>query len=355
MNKIIFKTVFLIISIQVIVYSATVNGRLVVLTNNGTNYVVKAQVNTNTGTDDMGGATMILNFNNTNLSYSGVYTFHNFSGTPYSVATITNPLPNQLRINIELQTDDSGTIVARAPSWTDLVTINFNVLNTSGSAGLVWQTSNIDWAIFDGDNNTLWDSGTFTNEDTTPLPVELVYVKGNIEKGFTNLSWQTATEVNNYGFDVERCDQLNNNWQKIGFVHGHGNSNSLKNYSFIDSYPLSGKLKYRLKQIDLDGCFEYSEIVEVNVETPLAFSVEQNFPNPFNPKTKISYQIPEASFVTLKIYNSIGQLITNLVNENQQAGKYEVSFNGSLLNSGIYYYTIQSGSFLQTRKMLLLK
>ena len=140
----------------------------------------------------------------------------------------------------------------------------------------------------------------------------------------------------------------------IGFIGGHGNSNSPNNYSFIDNKPLSAKSLYRLKQIDKNGTFNYTKSIEAEAVI-LKYDLAQNFPNPFNPSTLITFSLPVSSNVVVKIYNVLGKLITTLVNENKEAGSYTVNFNASGLGNGVYFYKIQAGNFAKTMKMLLLK
>jgi hypothetical protein len=190
------------------------------------------------------------------------------------------------------------------------------------------------------------------------LPVELTSFTVKQSANSIELQWATATEVSNYGFDIERASVVKQNsqssWQKIGFISGHGNSNSPNNYSFIDNKPLSGKSQYRLKQIDKDGAFQYSKTIEIG-SVILKYDLAQNYPNPFNPSTLIAYSIPKSSMVILKIYNVLGKQITTLVNENQQAGNYKVNFDARGLSNGVYFYKIQAGNFVEIKKMLLLK
>lgn len=353
------KIFVLLIILCAQLYPTDVNGRFVVVTNNGTNYSVTIQLSTNTGTDDLGGSTIVLNFNNLDLSFpstpqNGIdYTYHNFSGGNYSTATVTRPLINQIWLNIELNTDNAGTVVAASPSWTNVATINFTTLDASGNAGLTWQTLDGNWFIFDGDNATIWNNGTFTNENTTPLPVELTSFTSKLIINKVQLNWSTKTETNNYGFDVER--KVNGDWQKIGFVEGNGNSNSPKEYSFIDRNLFGGnKYNYRLKQIDNDGQFDYSQVIEV-LNVPTSFELFQNYPNPFNPETRIRYQLPFETKVVIKVYNILGSEVLELVNEKKEAGIYEVNFNASSLASGIYLYKIITDNFVSTKKMTLLK
>jgi len=185
-------------------------------------------------------------------------------------------------------------------------------------------------------------------------PVELTSFAATRIKEGVILLWETATEVNNYGFDIERSVD-GRNWNKLWFVEGHGNSNSPKSYSFVDNELISTKILYRLKQIDTDGSFEYSDVVEVLVDGQTEFKLVQNFPNPFNPSTVIRYSLPEASEVNLSVFNSLGQEVVNLINERQEAGRFNITFNASNLPSGIYYYSIRANNYYSVKKMLLLK
>ncbi|MBK7379858.1 MAG: T9SS type A sorting domain-containing protein [Ignavibacteriales bacterium] len=243
--------------------------------------------------------------------------------------------------------------------------------------------ANIDSWMFYGEEsagnvaNIFLDNFEYSNQIENPLPVELTSFSGFLNNDNIKLNWETATEVNNYGFDIERNTPLiplsrgevdgNNVWEKIGFVNGNGNSNSPKSYSFIDNNVSAGSYLYRLKQIDNDGQFEYSKTVEVSFIKPDAFALEQNYPNPFNPTTKIKYTIPSATLrwqshrhaqgdilVSLKVFDVLGNEVAALVNETQQPGTYEVKFNADKLSSGVYYYRLQAGNIVENRKMVLL-
>jgi hypothetical protein len=149
-------------------------------------------------------------------------------------------------------------------------------------------------------------------------------------------------------------------WETIGFIQGNGNSNSPKNSSFVDSNPPSGDLQYRLKQIDFDGKYEYSGIVEVKMDAPINFALEQNYPNPFNPITTIKYSIPgnvveTLQATSLRIYDVLGKEVAVLVNQKQSAGNYEVKFDGTKLASGVYFYKLQAGDFISIKKLILMK
>lgn len=197
--------------------------------------------------------------------------------------------------------------------------------------------------------------------ESAPLPVELTAFSAAAVDGGVKLTWQTKTEVNNYGFEIERTSTLpdeggaGKGWETIGFIAGAGNSNSEIPYSFTDKNLVKGKYSYRLKQIDIDGSFKYSVIADVDFNAVLDFVLEQNYPNPFNPSTVIKYNIPADGFVSLKIFNLLGQQVASLVNKQQTSGKYEVKFDASELSSGMYIYRLTSGEFTSSHKMMLTK
>ena len=205
---------------------------------------------------------------------------------------------------------------------------------------------------------TFYEYALGSNENN-PLPVELNSFSASVIGSIVKLNWQTATEVNNYGFEIERSvisnEVRNLSWEKIGFINGSGNSNSPKNYSFADDNITAGTYSYRLKQIDNDGQFEYSKTIEVDFGAPQKFELSQNYPNPFNPSTTIRFNLPDAGIVKLTIFNILGQEIRTLVNGFKEAGVNTINFDASNLNSGMYIYKIEAGSFVQTRKMTLVK
>lgn len=188
----------------------------------------------------------------------------------------------------------------------------------------------------------------------SPLPVELNSFTITVKSGIITLNWTTSTEVDNFGFNVERSAG-GNTWQNIGFVQGAGNSNSVKKYSFVDNNINAGRYSYRLQQVDNGGKYTYSKIIEIdNSVQPKSFSIG-NYPNPFNPSTTIQYALPVNAFVKITICNILGQTITTLVNQNMEQGVHEVNFNASNFSSGTYIYRIEAGNFIATKKMLLIK
>lgn len=201
------------------------------------------------------------------------------------------------------------------------------------------------------------------------LPVELsLFTAKVLRSGGVQLKWRTETEVNNYGFEVERTKgdfEFRNsprgmdyqNFELIGFVEGNGNSNSPKDYSFTDNNVGYGKYSYRLKQIDTDGQFEYSKVIEVDAgNIPSEIVLEQNYPNPFNPKTTIKFALAETQKASLIIYDALGNTIETPFQGIVEGGKkYEVEFNAEGLSSGIYFYQLATESKIENRKMILIK
>jgi len=251
-------------------------------------------------------------------------------------------------------------------SWTtDAAGGGANGFNVNWSEGLAIDNANKKLFVAD-----IWNNRVLEFTASSALPVELISFTGSANGSSVTLNWQTATEVNNYGFNVERAlmvrqnspqAQLGMTWEKIAFVQGHGNSNSPKEYSFTENLALAhnlnlNRVQYRLKQIDFNGVFEYSPIVEVNVEAPSQLKLAQNYPNPFNPETTINFQIPFASHVTLKIYDVLGREVASLVDEFKQAGTYVKTLHATSLPSGVYFYKLQTANgFSETKKLILLK
>ncbi|BDQ02280.1 MAG: hypothetical protein KatS3mg037_0855 [Ignavibacterium sp.] len=194
------------------------------------------------------------------------------------------------------------------------------------------------------------------------IPVELVSFSASVIGNDIELKWVTASEINNKGFEIEKCltqtptkEEGFIDWISLGFVRGNGTSTEMNSYEFVDQNLEPGKYSYRLKQIDYDGSFSFSNIVEAEVFAPDEFSLEQNYPNPFNPTTVISWQSPVGSHQTLKIYDVLGNEVATLVDEYREAGRFKVEFYASNLASGLYFYKLTAGNYSATRKMILMK
>jgi hypothetical protein len=286
----------------------------------------------------------VVTYPNTNISIQG-----NSSQTiTWNVAN-TNVAPvNVANVNILLSTDGGQTfpitIAANTPNdGTEEVAIP-NEATTSARI-MIEAVGNV---FFDLSN------ANFTIIDN-PIPVELASFNAVSDENGVVITWSTVTETNNSGFNVERSSN-GQSFEKVTFVEGNGTTTEKKYYRFVDNTPIGGRNYYRLSQVDFDGTINKSNIVEVDVELPLTYSLEQNHPNPFNPSTTINYQLAKDGFVTLKIYNVIGREVAVLVNQVKPAGKHTVEFNSTNnLSSGTYFYELRSGDFVSTKKLMLMK
>ena len=265
--------------------------------------------------------------------------------------------------------NDQITTTFTGPSW---LTLNSSGELTGIAPG---STGSFDVSIITANQHAQADTQTFiltVVDPDFPLPVELSSFSGKCRNGNIELTWTTSTELNNAGFEIGRMSRNykqpgTTGWIKIGYVTGSGNSNSPKNYSYLDkNIPDNGIYSYRIKQIDKDGKYKYSNPITVEVRNiPQSYSLEQNYPNPFNPSTKIKYSLPFESNVRLVVYNAIGESVKELVFQEQKPSYYEVNFDAAStscgLSSGIYIYSIKAVSsdsknnFLSVKKMVLMK
>lgn len=189
-----------------------------------------------------------------------------------------------------------------------------------------------------------------------PLPVKLNSFTSSISGNNVKLNWITTSEENNSGFEIYRSELNKNDFVKIGFVTGKGNSSTPTNYSFEDKKLNSGKYEYKLKQVDYNGNYEFFKLSNtVEVTNPGKFTLSQNYPNPFNPVTKIDYSLPSNSKIRIDVYDITGKLIKTLVNETKNAGFYTVEFNASSISSGVYFYSMTSDNFKEVKKLTVIK
>lgn len=268
--------------------------------------------------------------------------------------------PIQVRLKVEDYSDptkscETEATVTVANEWQWLVfdfanqasgtaplnlTFNYNKASIFFNFGVTGATA--------GERTYYFDDMAF---GITPVPVELTSFTASVTESGVVLNWSTATEVNNRGFEIEKSE--NGNWNAIGFVEGNGTVTSTRNYTYTD-VTAPGKYSYRLKQIDFDGSFTYSNAVEAEF-MPSEFSLGQNYPNPFNPETKISFTLPVQENVTIKVFDLTGKEVKTLVNGKMEAGKHSVTLNAEGLSSGVYFYQMTAGSFTSVKKLSVLK
>jgi len=275
-----------------------------------------------------------LDFRNASFPYSGTVQHHFWW-------QVTTPGVSSINITYDLPPDQSMTIVDN---------ITGTLLNLGpffGSGVAVIPAS-----------YTAFGTKAILTMTYVGIPVELTSFIGTITQDGVLLNWTTATELNNQGFDIERSTSIQS-WEKIGYVPGSGTTTEPKSYSYLDQNVTNGSYSYRLKQIDFDGTISYSDEIEVDF-TPDNFELFQNYPNPFNPSTTIQFQVPNASDVTVIVYDMLGQEVRSLFAGQVQAGKYSVEWDGmnnagSKMSSGSYIYRMTAGDFVEVKEMVLLK
>ncbi len=209
------------------------------------------------------------------------------------------------------------------------------------------------------------ESGFSNMIDTTlssQTPVQLYSFSGHVSNSKNIiLEWSTTTESNNYGFEIQRrSDKKETKFESIDFIEGNGTVLKPKHYRYVDENVAEGTYHYRLKQVDFEGTYDYSDTIEITLVLPSSIHLHQNYPNPFNASTEISYNLPVSSHVELIIYDMIGHQVCRLIDQFQTKGKYSVKWNardslGKEVSSGIYYYKIKTESFSEFRKMMLVK
>ncbi|MBS1492629.1 MAG: T9SS type A sorting domain-containing protein [Bacteroidetes bacterium] len=252
-------------------------------------------------------------------------------------------------ISISLNNTTPGSLTPSFAPKTDMAT-------QTGPCGLVVTDFNGDFkkdiaVAYTGSNYY----SVFLSTSILPLPVEISSFTSTVVNNSVTLNWNTVMEENNSGFDIERSF-FGGDWSKIGFAAGNGTVNAPQSYSFIDKGLNTGRYSYRLKQIDYNGNYKYYELQnEVVIGIPTKFALMQNYPNPFNPATIINYQLAVNSFVSLKVYDVTGKEVMNVINENQTAGYYTVSFNSAGLSSGTYFYKLTTDNFSDVKKMVVIK
>jgi hypothetical protein len=338
---------------------------------------------TRTGTNDvyLGTADFVLTFNSVAFTNPTVVrespsfwnltsTSNNPVGGNYRAATTPAAITgNEIVINLnqvsfgdQIEFDDFVARINNTPLTHRVGRYRVTGINNSSAfMNLQWKTTGtgLTTQVFTLGNISPWSSQQITinaiNPGSAPLPVELTSFTASYKNSAVMLNWKTETEMNNYGFNVERRVS-EGNWDSIAFIEGHGNSNSPKEYSYIDKDLFAGgsSFQYRLKQIDSDGSFEYSDVVEVEV-VPDQYALSQNYPNPFNPSTTIQFSLPKQTHLKINLYNMLGEQVATLAEGMFESGYHKVTFNTSNLPSGTYIYRLESSDFVQVKKMILMK
>jgi hypothetical protein len=304
--------------------------------------------------------TILIHSNNGGSPGTVIWSQSNLQATSRVTTGVVLFNVNEYKFTFDFTAANAIMLPSTGMYWVEI----FN--NSVESGNFFWETGNLDathgvagsgW--YTTTPGTSWnldpatDFALTVNGDDAIVPVELVSFAATSNGTEVNLNWQTATEINNKGFEIQKM--FGSVFETIGYVEGNGTTTENNYYSFTDNKVTSGTYTYRLKQVDLDGTFKYSNEVEVNVIAAAVFSLAQNYPNPFNPTTNINFSIPESGNVKLAVYNTLGQEVATLVNGVMAAGQHEVTLNAQSLPSGAYIYKLQSGNSVMIKKMLLLK
>jgi len=300
-------------------------------------------------------------------SFEDIKAGADYDGNGQIEATMTEVDGLVANLKALLDTTATGTIASSIADSLKIVTNKYFPRNIDGIFNYKWVTNDFSH----GAHNPLFVvkllQYTIQYVKFGDVPVELSAFNASVSNGVVSLQWQTATEKNNKGFEVQR--RIGTKWETIGFVNGKGTSSEVNKYNYSDNVAklnVSGNVAYRLRQIDFDGTSVMSNEVNVNYTSgPKSYTLSQNYPNPFNPSTTIRYTLPFDSQVKISIYKVTGELVKVLVNGTKPAGNYDVVMNTAHENvefsSGIYFYSIEaqavdgSSTFRQTKKMVLLK
>ncbi|MGB8319161.1 MAG: T9SS type A sorting domain-containing protein, partial [Ignavibacteriaceae bacterium] len=286
--------------------------------------------------------------------YTGLAAMHPNTPDIIYISTTYDPRDNSFLTKHEIfkgVTRDSGTTWGWTPITQNSTVDNLRPIVPEWEnykTALIWFRGN----YYSAQNISAEIVGIITDE-AGALPVELTNFVAHSVNNTIVLNWETGTETNNRGFEIEKYE--NAKWNKIGFLKGKGTTSEISKYSFIDKNINQNFIKYRIKQIDLNGSYSYSNEVEINKNYVSKYELRRNYPNPFNPVTTITYTLPQAGNVELKIYNSLGQKVAQLVNKQMQAGSYKVTWDAQNEPSGIYFYKITVNRFSQVNKMVLMK
>jgi len=281
------------------------------------------------------------------------------SSSEWNLYTSTLPTSNGMGVVATDIPDASSTLSYQGtvtdPAYTDFAQGYFGFMAVHSSSAAARAAAEFDQFFF--------DTSAFS-----PLPVELASFRGHVvDNADIHLEWTTVSEVNNYGFYIqERNNGITEEWNDMPavFIPGNGTTTEPHYYEHLVLNMPAGSYDYRLRQVDLDGSQSYSPVVSVNVESPLntdgeavpaVFALHQNFPNPFNPSSSIRFTVHASLFTTLKVFNTLGQEVATLVDEQKQAGTYAVQWNAANVPSGVYFYRLQSGTSFETKKLILLR
>ena len=329
---------------------------------NGGHFDVRVDINSVGPEFALGASNLVFDYNSTALSNPTLLTAHNFDGGFYGPITVTEPALGRTSVNIELYGPNSGTTVTNAPM--PVATIRFTITDDSQFSSMTWRTVSPNGVVvFVEDQATIASANNLGGLDIL-VPVELTSFEARADGNQVILNWATASETENLGFHVYRSQKALGEYERLTStaIPGAGNSAEQHVYSYVDESVAPGETYYyKLADVDFNGVITFHGPVSVAVENvPAEYELLQNFPNPFNPRTVIRYQLPEASEVKLLIYNTQGQVVRTLVSGQIPAGNHSIMWNGTAddgarVASGVYIYRLETPAFVFQKKLVLTK
>jgi hypothetical protein len=357
----------------------------------GGDFDVRVQIRSVGSTFNMGTSNLVFSYNTTGLTFEPdsitTWNFNEFipPGSFYTPMTLTQPLGNLVSVNIILASGaGTGQTVTLTPTWMDVVTVHFTIADPSETSNCVWRTAAPNRTnVFDDQAIPLEISSNTLNPLDVSLPVNLTsftaYVTSDLD---VTLTWVTESEINNQGFEVYRCDEEEGTYDILSSytsnddLVGQGNSSSKHTYKFTDKTVMRGNAYwYKISDVDVNGVRAYHGPLSIVVESgnvaggedlnfiPDEFQLSQNFPNPFNPQTRIKVGIPDEQDIgeiTITIYDIVGKKVKTLFKGNLDPGIHTITWNGSdasgkQVSCGTYFYYLKSNKFHQIKKMLFIK
>lgn len=328
-----------------------------------TDYQVKVKIR-GSSSFELGSSNIRFNFNNTDLQTPILVSAHNFNSNPYMPMTVTESVAGVASINIT-NIFQSGTPVLTTPGWTDIATVGFSIINVSGQSNLSFRSTSAPvpaTVVYRLNPMQQLASNQLGVLNTSPLPVELLSFSAYNQEDHVHLHWETATELNNFGFEVERREK-GREWKTVGFVPGHGTRFYPQIYDWDDmleglEVPLSQQqsITYRLKQVDRDGSFEYSPLVEVAFKPVPGSMVIDVYPNPMYERAAVSVMLEESRAVDIGVYDINGRLIRRIASARElEAGSHAFDFDARELPSGIYSVRVSDNSSAVMKAIIVRK
>jgi hypothetical protein len=357
----------------------TIQQKLTVAVDDGVHFYVDVQVKGTSlpSANTLGSATIDIKYDSTKIKYltAANWATNLSAAGGYNRSATDNKTFVRIGITGGSVNQDGGGSPAGmdlTSSYTTWVQLQFSTLDSTQVTDLIIDTTSNAIGLFENhanDPNTgkiINDSlSTPANITNQPLPITLsAFTAVPAVSGGVKIAWTTLSEINCYGYYIQKSAQASTGYQDIAgsFTAGNGTTSTPHSYSFTDANPGAGTWYYRLKEVDQNGSIHYAEPVQVSGLTsvassdlPTTFGLSQNYPNPFNPTTTIRYALPVRSHVVLTVYDALGQSVGELVNGDMSAGYHMVVFNGSRFASGLYFYRIQAGSFVATKSLVLVK